>query len=107
MAMAACVADRRHRGLGEDNDLARFAAITTLGLDGVRAPTLVVTGTADTDVPPAHGDHAAATIPGAEHLRLERGTHAALWVHPDAEAAQARAGNQGGASLKRTRTSGA
>jgi pimeloyl-ACP methyl ester carboxylesterase len=51
----------------------------------------VINGSADVDVPPRHSDYAAETIPGAERLVVDRGTHLCLFVHPDAEAAQAQA----------------
>jgi pimeloyl-ACP methyl ester carboxylesterase len=76
---------------GYENDLAGFAAITSLELERIAVPTLVVHGAVDSDVRLDHGTHAAATIPGAELLTLERGTHFALFTHPDAAAAQARA----------------
>ncbi|HYI81028.1 MAG TPA: alpha/beta fold hydrolase [Thermoleophilaceae bacterium] len=91
LAMARAAADHAHRGAGIDNDLARFAAIESLELERIGVPTLIVSGDGDVDVAPAHSDHAAATIPGAEHVVLSRGTHLALWVHPDVAAAQARA----------------
>jgi pimeloyl-ACP methyl ester carboxylesterase len=87
----ATVSYRAPRRAGLDNDFDHFAAIDTLHLEDIRAPALVVHGTVDTDVPPDHGDHAAATIPGAELLRMETGTHLCLYTHPEAAAAQARA----------------
>lgn len=86
--VAGCVADRAHRAIGEDNDLEQFAAIETLELERIVAPTLIVQGSADTDVVPRYSDVAAASIPGNIRLTLDRGTHLALFVHPDAEAAQ-------------------
>lgn len=80
----------RHRKAGYDNDLAQFAAITSLELERITTPTLVVQGTADADLPPEHSTFAATTVPGAELLTLDRGTHLALYVHPDRAAAQAR-----------------
>lgn len=82
-----------HRGreAGLDNDWERFAAITSLELEGVQAPTLLVHGSADTDVPPAHSDHALAAIPGAERVTLEGGTHLAFFTHPDSAEVQRRA----------------
>jgi pimeloyl-ACP methyl ester carboxylesterase len=80
-----------HRRAGYRNDLDQFAAITSLELEKITAPTLVVHGSADSDVPPEHSTFAAATIPGAELLTLDTGTHLALYTHPDAEVAQARA----------------
>jgi pimeloyl-ACP methyl ester carboxylesterase len=81
----------KHRKRGYDNDLAHFAAITSLELEKITAPTLVVQGTADADLPPEHSTRAADTIPGAELLTIERGTHLALYVHPDRAKAQTRA----------------
>jgi pimeloyl-ACP methyl ester carboxylesterase len=78
------------RAQGLRNDLTQFAAITSLELDRITAPTLVVQGTADSDLPPAHSYHAADTIPGAELLTLDEGTHLALYAHPDAAQAQQR-----------------
>ncbi|MCF7553720.1 alpha/beta fold hydrolase [Pseudonocardia sp. WMMC193] len=80
----------RHRKVGYDNDLAQFAAIDSLELERITAPTLVVQGTADADLPPAQSTFAATTIPGAELLALDRGTHLALYVHPDRAAVQDR-----------------
>ena len=89
LTMAEVVADYPHRREGMDNDLAVFAEIDSLELARIAAPTLVINGDADTDVPPDHSDHAAATIPGAERLVMPRGTHLSLFAHPDAHAAQA------------------
>jgi hypothetical protein len=41
----------KQRKPGYDNDLAQFAAITSLELEKITAPTLVVQGTADADLP--------------------------------------------------------
>jgi pimeloyl-ACP methyl ester carboxylesterase len=90
LAMANAVGDYAHRRAGIENDWARFGEIASLELEKVSARTLVVSGTADCDVPPQHSDHAAAAIPGAEQLVLDRGTHLCLFVHPDSAAAQAR-----------------
>jgi pimeloyl-ACP methyl ester carboxylesterase len=79
-----------HRRTGYRNDLDRFAAITSLDLEQITAPTLVVQGSADSDVPPAHSTVAADTIPRAQLLTLDSGTHLALYTHPQAAAAQAR-----------------
>jgi pimeloyl-ACP methyl ester carboxylesterase len=81
------------RRAGFQNDLDRFGAITSLELEKITAPTLVVQGTADSDLPPAQSAFAAATIPGAELLTLDTGTHLALYTHPDAEATQRRVVN--------------
>ncbi|MFR9801003.1 alpha/beta fold hydrolase [Pseudonocardia sp. RS010] len=80
----------RHRRTGYGNDLDQLAAITSLDLETITAPTLVVQGTADSDLPPDDSTFAARTIPGAEVLLLDAGTHLALYTHPDAEAVQRR-----------------
>jgi pimeloyl-ACP methyl ester carboxylesterase len=84
------VPDARRRA-GYHNDLDQFAAITSLELEKITAPTLVVQGSADSDLPPAQSSFAADTIPGAELLTLDTGTHLALYTHPEAAEAQARA----------------
>lgn len=81
--------DGRRRA-GYRNDLDQLARITDLELEKIAAPTLVVRGTADGDVPPSQSHHAARVVPGAELLSLDTGTHLALYTHPDAAAAQTR-----------------
>ncbi|MGE0026694.1 MAG: alpha/beta fold hydrolase [Thermoleophilia bacterium] len=76
---------------GYEHDLELFAAITSLELERIHAPVLLVQGGADTDVTPDHTEHAAATLPHAEVMVLETGTHLAFYTHPDAARAQARA----------------
>jgi pimeloyl-ACP methyl ester carboxylesterase len=85
---AGTTSDRR---AGYDNDLAQFAAIDSLELERITVPTLVVQGSADTDLPPADSDYAAATVPGARLVTLEGGSHLAFYTHPDAAAAQRQA----------------
>lgn len=88
LTMAKVVADHANRAAGLENDMARFGEIEDLELKKISAPSLVIHGTADVDVTPDHGDHAAATIPGADFLAMEKGTHLSLFVHPEAGAAQ-------------------
>lgn len=90
LGLADIGADWKHREAGVENDLASFASIESLQLERIRAPTLIIGGDADGDVPPGHSDHAAATIPNAEHLVMSGGSHICLFVHPEARAAQAR-----------------
>lgn len=85
------VSYREPHKAGLENDIAQFAAIGSLELHQVQAPCLVIHGTADADVPPEHGDHAAAALPRAELLTMDRGTHLCLYTHPQAVAAQQRA----------------
>jgi pimeloyl-ACP methyl ester carboxylesterase len=87
----ATVSYRAPRKTGYENDVAQFKVIDSLGLEQIQAPCLIVHGSADTDVSPDHGENAANTIPNAELLVLERGTHLCLYTHPDAYAAQERA----------------
>lgn len=78
-----------HRA-GWDADVRNLGAVHDLGLIGVRAPTLLVHGSADTDVEPTHSLRALAEVPHAELVTLPGGTHFALWDHPDAPAVQQR-----------------
>lgn len=90
LALAEVVADFDNRAEGYENDWAQFGAIESLELESISVPTLVVVGDADADVDPAQSDNAAAAIPGAEKLVIDKGTHLALFAHPDAAAAQTR-----------------
>ena len=90
LTMARVVADHANRVAGLENDMARFGEIEDLELEKIGAPALIIHGTADVDVTPDHGDHAAATIPGADFLAMAKGTHLSLFVHPDARDAQQR-----------------
>jgi len=75
---------------GYDNDLEQFGRIASLELGRITAPALIVQGTVDTDLPPEQSDFAATTIPRAELLKLEEGTHLALYTNIDCDAAQKR-----------------
>ena len=89
--LSGTVGQKGNRKDGNDNDLEQFAQLPDLELERIAAPTLLVQGSVDTDVPPAHTEHAAARIPGARTRMLDTGTHLAFWTHPDAAAAQAEA----------------
>lgn len=91
LELDATVTQRDDRRPGLDNDWEQFSAIESLELERITAPCLIVQGSADTDVTPDFSEFAAATIPGAEQLVLDGGTHLAFYTHPDAETAQARA----------------
>ncbi|GAA1958039.1 alpha/beta hydrolase [Amycolatopsis minnesotensis] len=88
LALIPTTARTGARKAGCDNDFEQFAAIGSLDLGSIAAPTLLVHGDADTDVPPEHGAHAAAMIPGARLLTVEAGTHLCLYAHPDARDVQ-------------------
>jgi pimeloyl-ACP methyl ester carboxylesterase len=69
---------------GTENDIAvTRSAATEWPLERVRAPTLVVHGTADRVVPYAHATLLAARIPGAELLTIPGGDHVAIFTHRD------------------------
>jgi pimeloyl-ACP methyl ester carboxylesterase len=90
LALGPTAEQGRDRKRGYDNDLEQFARIASLGLESITAPTLVIQGTADSDLPPEHSYYAASTIPGAQLITLDTGTHLALYTHPEAAATQQR-----------------
>ena len=77
------------RRAGLKNDREQFPEIGDLGLASITAPTLLVHGTVDTDVPPEHSDRALAAIGGATIHRIDAGTHIAAWTDPTADAVHA------------------
>jgi len=79
------------RNAGLHNDQARFPTLDDLGLAGVAAPTLLVHGTADTDVSPEHSERALAAVADARILRVDRGTHLSVWTDPTSADVQSRA----------------
>jgi pimeloyl-ACP methyl ester carboxylesterase len=86
--LSATVTGRRGRGLR--NDEQQFPKIGDLGLAEMRAPTLLVHGTVDSDVPPEHSEHSLAAIPKAEIIRVDAGTHLAAWTDPTSDEIQQR-----------------
>jgi pimeloyl-ACP methyl ester carboxylesterase len=77
---------RRRQGLAID--FAIFDSFDKLPLGRITCPTLVVHGSADSDVPVAHGKYAARAIKHAELLWVEKGSHLGFWVAGDAYRAQ-------------------
>lgn len=75
---------------GWDNDVRVLGAVDDLELGAVRAPTLLVHGDADTEVPMEHSVRAAAAVPDVELVTLPGGTHFGLWDHHDAAGVQER-----------------
>ncbi|MCW2526820.1 MAG: alpha/beta hydrolase fold protein [Pseudonocardiales bacterium] len=90
LALGPTAGQGSDRKIGYHNDLEQFAQITSLELEQITAPTLIIQGTADSDLPPGQSDYAAATIPGAELITLDTGTHLALYTHSDATQTQQR-----------------
>ncbi len=70
------------RNLGLKNDQLRFPQLGDLGLNEISVPTLLIHGTADSDVGPEQSEHALSAIAGAEILRVEKGTHLCVWTDP-------------------------
>ena len=86
LALSATLSGRR---AGLKNDQRRFPRLDP-PLGAVRAPALLVHGTADTDVPPEHSERAFGAVPGAQILRVDKGTHICAWTDPTSDAIQAR-----------------
>lgn len=60
---------------GMDNDVEQLGKIADLPLKGIRAPTLIIHGTRDADVPVADAEFASRAIPGSELYLVEDGFH--------------------------------
>jgi pimeloyl-ACP methyl ester carboxylesterase len=63
------------RDAGHQNDIAEQANISALPLEDIRCPTLILQGTADVNVPIAHGEFAHAHIAGSQFVRLAEQDH--------------------------------
>ena len=70
---------------GAKNDVEKLGAVTALPLADIRCPTLVIHGDADNDVHPDHTKLAAETIPGAEMVWIEKGSHFGFWLADEAQ----------------------
>jgi pimeloyl-ACP methyl ester carboxylesterase len=73
---------------GTDNDAAQAHAMGTLPFGHVKAPSLIIHGTQDADVPYSEGVYAYEHIPGARHHWMEHDDHLGFWLSPEAGAAQ-------------------
>lgn len=76
---------RHSRRDGNSNDNAIFADLAGVSLAPITAPTLIIHGTDDRSVPPAHAEHAHAQIDGSDLLWIDGGGHAGFFAD---EAAQ-------------------
>jgi pimeloyl-ACP methyl ester carboxylesterase len=63
------------RDAGHQNDIAEQANISELPLKSIRCPTLILQGTADVNVPIAHGEIAHAQIAGSQFVQLSGEDH--------------------------------
>jgi len=68
------------RVAGANNDSVQFAGLE-LPLERIVAPTLVIHGTADINVPYAHGQRIADQIPGARLHTIDGGDHMMPFTH--------------------------
>ncbi len=88
-AMFKTMSDRfDERKAGAENDIALGAAIDKLPLDTVSAPTLIIHGDADNDVPPRDASYAHEAIVGSQLLWIDKASHIGFFVAPDAYKAQ-------------------
>jgi pimeloyl-ACP methyl ester carboxylesterase len=62
---------------GTFNDISHYTDMPPMPLEEITAPTLIVHGTADGDVPPEDAEYAASKIPGSELYWVEDGIHVA------------------------------
>jgi pimeloyl-ACP methyl ester carboxylesterase len=56
----------------------------------ITVSTVLVHGTADSDVRPEQSENAAAHIPNAEVVRVKNGTHLCAWTDPTSADVQER-----------------
>ncbi|HKT38000.1 MAG TPA: alpha/beta hydrolase, partial [Ktedonobacterales bacterium] len=76
------------RTAGTNNDAEQSQGMQSFSFASITAPSLIVHGTQDGDVPFADGVYAAEHIPGAQHYWMENGGHLDFWLSPDAAKAQ-------------------
>lgn len=68
------------RRVGNDTDNEQFAALADLPLAAITAPTLILHGTADREVPPVHAEHAHAAITGSQLRWITDGAHLGFFL---------------------------
>lgn len=76
---------------GWTNDITNFAAISSLDLEHVQCPVLLVHGELDTDVVPSHSKTAHARLPLSSILIMPQGTHLSFYAHSQARDIQKQA----------------
>ncbi|TFF84652.1 alpha/beta hydrolase [Candidatus Thorarchaeota archaeon] len=67
------------RMAGLDNDLVQLEKVSFSNLGDIRCPTLVVQGTADTDVPFTNAEFSSSSIPNARLYKIEKAGHV-VWL---------------------------
>ena len=70
------------RDSGMSNDLMQYSNLS-LPIDKISAPTLIIHGTADTNVNFSHGELLATTIPNAKFHVIEGGDHMMPFTHEE------------------------
>jgi len=76
------------RKKGWDNDVANYAAISSLELSKIQCPVLLIHGYADTDAVPSYSLNAHQELPNSKLIMIEHGTHIAFYAHPQAKQTQ-------------------
>jgi pimeloyl-ACP methyl ester carboxylesterase len=84
--MDTIVGDRK---AGFENDLEQFQHLE-LGLGDVAANVLLFHAKTDADVPYAQSEHSLASLPHAELVTIDEGTHVSVWTDPDRDTHQER-----------------
>ncbi len=79
------------RKAGLENDLVQLASLNALDLSATLCPTLVIHGENDKDVVPAHAEHAAKSIAGAELVWMPKASHLGFFIASTGEEARKRA----------------
>jgi pimeloyl-ACP methyl ester carboxylesterase len=79
-ALMASMLPRSARRAGDENDRFQFERSSGWTVDGITAPTLVITGTRDDIVPFDHAELAMQRIPGARLLTVD-GDHGVQLTH--------------------------
>jgi 2-hydroxy-6-oxonona-2,4-dienedioate hydrolase len=69
------------RRAGFVNDMDRFAVMPDYPLEQIKAPTFVVHGKADDEVPFDHADLLMQKVPRAKSLAIAGGNHIAFFIH--------------------------
>ena len=83
-------ADHQRGGPFRAGHRSRRPKFGDLGLSSISTPTLLVHGTADSDVHPDQSENALVHLPHSEILRVQDGTHLCVWTDPTSDDIQAR-----------------
>jgi pimeloyl-ACP methyl ester carboxylesterase len=76
------------RAAGTDNDAAQARVMQSLPFEKIRAPSLIIHGTQDADVPFYDGVYAYEHIAGAQRYWMEHNDHLGFWLSPESGEAQ-------------------